>query len=133
MALRARDVPGLTKRLGLKDEKAHKFGAKRTVLDGEKFDSQLEANRWAELRILERAGEIHNLGRQPAFPLEVLDRPHRTLGVYRADFEYCVCPHPERCEWSHRVVEDAKGYDVPLQRWKRRHAELQYGIAVRLV
>ena len=41
-----------------------KYGAIKTVLDGIKFDSKAEARRWAELRLLERAGQIHDLQRQ---------------------------------------------------------------------
>ena len=41
-----------------------KYHAKKTRLDGLTFDSQKEAQRYAELKLLERAGQIHSLRRQ---------------------------------------------------------------------
>jgi hypothetical protein len=31
------------------------------------------------------------------------------------------------------VVEDVKGLDLPLGRWKRKHFEAQYGQPVRVI
>jgi len=48
-----------------------KYGAVKTVVGSETFDSRKEARRIGELRLLERAGEITALRLQPKFPLEV--------------------------------------------------------------
>lgn len=48
------------------------------------------------------------------------------VGTYLADFRYFDA------EKSAEIFEDVKGVDVPLQKWKRRHAEAQYGITVSL-
>jgi hypothetical protein len=47
-----------------------KYGSiKVTTSDGITHDSQKEANRWCELKLLERAGKITNLERQVPFEL----------------------------------------------------------------
>lgn len=51
--------------------KRNKFNARSVVVDGQKFDSQAEARRWGELRLLERAGEIHDLQRQRVYRMVV--------------------------------------------------------------
>lgn len=116
--------------------KRHKYGAKATVLDGIRFASQAEARRFAELKLLEKAGEIHGLTLQPGFPL-VVQSPHESLptkiGEYRADFYYCECRRRDKCDETRGVVEDVKGMKTPLYKWKKKHVEAQYGITVREV
>lgn len=58
--------------------------ADRTV-DGIVFASKTEAQRYAELRLMQRAGLIRDLELQPRFPLAV-NGVH--LGHYTADFRY---------------------------------------------
>jgi hypothetical protein len=108
--------------------RGHKYGAKPKTVDGIRFASTKEATRYQELKLLEKAGEIRNLQLQPRFYLWVPggDIDH-ALGEYRADFSYTENRNHEV------VVEDVKGFDVPLGKWKRRHAEAQYGIQVRLI
>ena len=111
-----------------------KYHAKRTTLDGIAFDSQAEAGRYAELRLLLRAGSIRHLELQPAFPLYATTTPGPAdlrIGVYRADFAYEELTETGG-RWD-RVVEDVKGIDTALSRWKRRHVLAQYGIAVALI
>ena len=111
----------------------HKYGAKPTTVDGIRFASKKEATRYGELRLLERAGEIHELHLQPCF--ELFAFPHGVLvGQYRADFQYCQCAaavHDGCCDDSMSVVEDVKGFKTPLYRWKKKHVEAQYGISIR--
>ena len=47
----------------------NKYGAKKLIIDGETFDSRMEARRWRELRLLQRAGEIDGLQRQVKYVL----------------------------------------------------------------
>jgi hypothetical protein len=106
----------------------HKYGAKPTVVDGIRFASMKEAKRYAELKLLEKAGEIHGLQLQPVFVLRAEDA-EKPIGRYVADFQY-----NQRCHGgSRRVVEDVKGFKTPLYRWKKKHVELQYGITIREV
>lgn len=49
--------------------KPPKYRNRKTECDGFVFDSAKEAHRWMELRLLERAGEIDRLERQPVYRL----------------------------------------------------------------
>lgn len=105
----------------------HKYGAKRTTVDGITFASQKEARRYQELKLLEKAGAILTLGLQPSFKLKVAGRHGilRDIGEYVADFSYTDV------RTEQYVVEDVKGFKTPLYRWKKKHVEAQYGIQIR--
>ena len=112
----------------LPKKKRHKYGAKITTLDGIKFHSKGEAMRWNDLRQLELAGMIRKLRRQVPYALYATNRARRTyqiLGYYLADFVY------ESYDGD-AIVEDFKGYDDKHARWKRKHAEAEYGIKILL-
>ena len=49
--------------------KKSKYHNRKITVDGITFDSQKEANRWRELKLLEKAGEITELQRQVKFKL----------------------------------------------------------------
>lgn len=106
-----------------------KYGNKKTIIDGISFDSQKEATRWSELRLLERAGEIQNLQRQVPFVLipkqvrdgKTIERPV----VYKADFVYT--------EKGEEVVEDTKGVKTKEYILKRKLMLWQYGIQIKEV
>ena len=113
--------------------KPNKYGAKKTTVDGIVFDSKREAKRYAELRALEKAGEISHLELQPVFRLEIDGRPIliRSEGYpngrrvkYVADFAYW--------DGEKRVVEDAKGFKTPDYKLKKAVVEALYP-AVRIV
>jgi hypothetical protein len=69
-----------------------------TKCDGFNFQSKLEADRWMQLRLLERAGQISDLRRQVEYWLIAGDV---LAAVYVADFVYV--------ENGKEVVEDTKG------------------------
>ena len=116
----------------------HKYGAVPTTVDGIRFASLKESRRYSELRLLERAGEIHLLQLQPTFALVVVPvgtrSPETRIGEYRADFAYCQCfGGVGNCGWSRVVVEDVKGMKTPVYRLKKKFVEAQYGISIREV
>ncbi len=76
-----------------------KYNAKRVELDGIKFASKREASRYAELKLLERIGEIVELECQPRYPLTLNGVK---LATYVADFRY------RRVVSGESVVEDVK-------------------------
>lgn len=109
----------------------NKFGAIRHDADGYKFASKKERDRYLQLRILERAGEIQNLEVHPEFPLVIDGEPVLSWsadGRYRRplkaimDFAYF--------QDGRRVVEDTKGMDTPLSRLKRAIVEHTYRVRV---
>ena len=94
----------------------HKYGAKKTVVDGITFDSKAEAKRYGELKLLEKAGAISELELQPRFLLQGAFKAHNGKTIrkieYVADFKYIE---------SHQVVvEDVKGQATPdfKLKWK---------------
>ncbi len=79
--------------------KRPKYGNRKTEVDGIVFDSAAEARRWAELKLLERAGEIRNLERQVTVPLAVNGVK---ICAVRPDFLYF--------EGQKRIWDDCKGF-----------------------
>ena len=106
-----------------------KYGNRKTLFHGITFDSRREAQRYAELLLLLRAGHISNLRRQVPFELlpsqkrngKVIERPVK----YVADFVYI--------ENGQEVVEDAKGMRTKEYVIKRKLMLWQYGIQIREV
>ncbi len=96
------------------------------TLDGITFASAREMNRYAQLRLQERAGLITGLERQTPFPVEINGKLFCT---YRADFTY-------RDAAGRLVVEDVKsrgmggtGADTAY-RLRKKAAELAHDITV---
>jgi hypothetical protein len=74
----------------LSETKPHKYGAKKTVVDGIKFDSKREADYYCELKLLKRSSEIKDFTLQPEFVLlDSFKKYGKTIrGIkYRADFK----------------------------------------------
>ena len=101
----------------------NKYNAKKTTLDGITFDSRLEANRYCELMMLQRAGEIQQLTLQPKFTLQdgfkKNGKTYRPI-TYIADFMYF--DNVSR-KW---IVEDAKGVETEVFKIKRKLFERKY-------
>jgi hypothetical protein len=99
--------------------KPHKYGARPCVVDGIRFDSRREANRYAELTLMVKAGLISDLKIQVPFPIHI-NGQHVT--TYKADFVYQ--------ENGRQVVEDAKGMRERVYRLKKKMVRAQYGIEI---
>lgn len=89
------------------------------VVDGFTFDSRLEAKRYGELKLLEKAGEICRLKMQTRWDLQV-NNVH--IAYYFSDFDYL--------EAGKLVVEDCKGLETPVFRIKAKMLFAQYGIEI---
>ena len=106
-----------------------KYGNQKVVIDGILFDSKREANRWYELKLLERAGEITGLQRQVSFGLTPSFkcnghsyRPSR----YIADFAYYD-------KHGKYVVEDAKGVRTKEYMLKKKLVAWLHGFEIQEV
>jgi len=99
-----------------------KYGNETVVCNGHAFPSIGEMERYKELYLLERAGEISDLKLQPVIPLIVNGI---RVGSYRADFRYLVTASDEL------VYEDFKGLRLPLFRLKKKLVKALYGIEVK--
>ena len=98
-----------------------KYGNRKTVVDGIKFDSKAEAERYRELKLMEQAGIITDLQLQPKFPLIPTFRKNGQTfrGItYIADFAYT--------ENGRKVVEDVKGFKTAVYKLKRKLFEYTY-------
>jgi len=78
-------------------QKKSKYNNVRVGVDGEKFDSKKEADRYGVLLLLEKKGEITNLKKQVTYRLEVNGY---LICKYIADFTYNI--------GETLVVEDTK-------------------------
>lgn len=103
-----------------------KYHNTKTVADGIKFDSKLEAERYAQLKILERAGVIRDLELQPSFELLPSFRKNGKTWrktVYKADFRYILA------EDDSYIIEDVKGSTAVITdvfRLKQKLFEYKY-------
>lgn len=117
-----------------------KYHAQKTIVEGMTFDSKKEANRYLELRLLEKAGEITDLRCQVEYELipaqygpnvttprgktkrgPLLERAVK----YKADFVYN--------DSGETVVEDVKGFRTKEYVIKRKLMLLNHGIRIREV
>ena len=101
--------------------KKNKYGAKKTVVDGIKFDSKRESERYKELKLLEKAGEISRLRLQQRFDFEVNGV---RLGFYKADFVY------DEKGRQFVTVEDVKGFKTPVYNLKKKLMKAIHGIDI---
>lgn len=110
----------------------------KATINGITFDSKREANRYAELRLLEKAGIIQNLQLQVKYVLIPAQKEPDTVGArggihkgkviekecsYIADFVYE--------EDGKTVVEDTKGFRTKDYIIKRKLMLERYGIQIR--
>ena len=103
-----------------------KYHNKKTVIDGFKFDSKLEAERYAQLKMMECAGVIRDLELQPEYeliPSFKKDGKTWRKTVYKADFRYILC------EDDKTIIEDVKGSTAVITdvfRLKQKLFEYKY-------
>lgn len=103
-----------------------KYHNTKTVADGIKFDSKLEAERYAQLKILERAGVIRDLELQPEYELiPSFKKNGKTWRktVYKADFRYILA------DCDKIIIEDVKGSTAVITdvfRLKQKLFEYRY-------
>jgi len=85
--------------------KKSKYGNRKVVIDGITFDSIGEGNRYSELRILEKKGDIQNLTCHMKFNLEA--------GItFKPDFVYD--------QNNKTIVEDYKGFVTESYKLRRK-------------
>lgn len=106
----------------------NKFGAVKKVVDDVKFDSTKEANRYAQLKLLVRAGKIRDLRLQVRYDLipKQKFRDGKTMigTYYLADFVYFDC------DKDYEVVEDVKGKKTDVYQIKRKLMKLILDIEI---
>lgn len=103
---------------------ASKYKAQPTFIDGIRFPSKKQAERYRQLKALEAAGEIRELRLEVPYPITV---NRAKVCTYRADFVY---EQRVKDEWV-AVVEDCKGYPTPVYKLKKKLIQAVYGIEIR--
>lgn len=106
-----------------------KYHSRKQIIDGYVFASKREAQRYSELKMLEKAGKISNLELQKRFELiqsqridgKVVESPC----YYVCDFAYC--------EGGKQVIEDAKGMKTEVYKIKKKPMLYKYGITIKEV
>lgn len=96
-----------------------KYHARPKTVDGIWFHSTKEANRYQELMLLSKAGQITSLEFQPKYDLIVNGLK---ICTYVADFRYK--------EFGQVVVEDVKGVRTPVYRLKAKLMLACHGIEI---
>jgi len=105
-------------------KRLHKYGAKRTWIDGHCFDSKAEANYYMTLKLRERLGEVTDVRLQE--PFVILGPKGQVVTTWKADFVYW-----DTVEKRQRVI-DVKGVQTPLFKLKKRLVEAFLGITIEL-
>lgn len=103
----------------------NKYRNKKVIVDGKEFDSKREGNRYKELKLLERAGEISDLQLQKKYLLIPKQKDERSVS-YIADFYYT--------ENNKEVVEDVKSkitakktdYIIKRKLFKQKYSEIEF-------
>jgi len=99
-----------------------KYLNKKVEIDGFKFDSKKEGNRYLELKLLLKAKKITDLYLQPDFILQdsfkLNGKTHSAI-KYVADFKYT--------ENGAIVIEDVKGFLTDVYRIKKKLFLFKYG------
>jgi len=120
------------KEILMQQARENKYRSQKITVDGITFDSVKEANRYQELRMLERAGEIRDLQRQVPFVVIPTQRDENGKLIekevrYVADFTYI-----EKGKLT-RTVEDVKGMRTREYVLKRKMLLWRLGIRIREV
>jgi hypothetical protein len=109
-----------------KFKKSSKFGAKKTIVDGITFDSKWESERYGQLRAMERGGIVTDLELQVKYDIVINDIK---ICKYIADFVYKEESPDGKIK---EIVEDAKGFETPEFKLKKKLMKAVHGIDIYL-
>lgn len=102
-------------------QRKSKYGNKETDYSGRRYDSKKEAERAAELDVLQRSGVVRNWQAQPKFHFE---HNGQKICTYIADFRV---EYPDgRVE-----IEDVKGVKTGVYSIKKKLMKAFYGIEIK--
>lgn len=102
---------------------ANKYRAQKTTIDGITFHSKGEAERYQQLKLLERGKAISNLELQPSYPIT-----HSGVKICTVKLDFRYTDNATGRE----IVEDFKGYDNAMSKLKRKLVKAFYGVEVTL-
>ena len=115
------------KLVNAKQPKKSKYGNKKVMCDGIKFDSAKERNYYLKFKIMEEAGIIKDLEIQKKFILQkgytINDKKRREISYY-ADFCY-ISTKDDKLH-----VVDIKGFRTDVYKLKKKLFEYKYKIEI---
>lgn len=106
-----------------------KYHAKKVTENGITFASKSEYQRWQELELLQRAGEITDLRRAKTYPLiDTFKRDGKTYrGVkYTPDFEYVEAGQVIVEELKSRGTKGARDYGLRVKLFLTRYPDVTF-------
>ena len=108
-----------------------KYGSKKTIVDNIKFDSKWEAERYGQLKAMERGGVVTDLELQVPYNIIINDIK---ICRYVADFRYKKESNHTitNDEYYVEVVEDAKGFETPEFKLKKKLMKAVFNIDIYL-
>ncbi len=110
----------------------NKYRNTKVYVDGIKFDSRKEAQRYSYLKVMEHSGVIRQLKLQVVFPIVVNGVK---ICKYICDFQYDQ-RHGKDVYWFEPIVEDVKSEftrKLPVYRIKKKLMKAIHGIEIREV
>lgn len=120
----------------------NKYRNRKVVVNGITFDSRREADRYRELQIMQKAGEISNLELQKEYELIPVQREPDTIGPKGGTYKGALIER--KCSYiadfvyfdnftGKTVVEDAKGLRTSDYLIKRKLMLWVHGIRIQEV
>ena len=108
------------------EPKRSKYRNVKTEVDGRVFDSKGEAQRYCELRMMEKAGLIEDLRCQVEYRLDIANPAagDGKVAAYRADFVY------RNTDTGDTVTEDWKGVRTDVYKMKRALMRALHGVEI---
>lgn len=135
-----KELSQLVKKLGLSEarpmaRKKSKYGNRMTYIDGRRFHSKREAERYVALKLQVDAGLIADLKMQVRFPLHASTRDGgivEQVSIYIADFTYLeiVARDGHRHCHARFTVEDVKGAKTAMYMLKKKMMKVCHNIEV---
>ena len=114
----------------------NKYKAVKTTIDGITFDSKREAQRYSQLKLMEKAGMITHLELQPEYKIIINGVK---ICSYKGDFQYFTVRREDEKPYRNskgelvvqtmtgdpegHILEDTKGFKTPIYRLKKKLVE----------
>lgn len=98
----------------------NKYGNRKTIYRGEKYDSAKEAHYALDLDLLILGKVVTSYERQVPY---ILTANGKKIGKYLLDFKVLYGD-------GHIEYVDVKGMKTALYKWKKKHVEAEHGITI---
>ena len=104
-----------------------KYHNTKVTLNGIKFDSKKEANRYIELKWLEKTNQIKDLELQKRFELQ--PSYEKDGHIIRPIFYYADFYYYDIIKGKY-IIEDTKGYRTEVYKLKKKILEYKYDVRI---